>query len=1216
MPSNSKRSAQTSAAQASQSPASKNAASKSTSSGDITGVAANNVKSDASPKKEQGLSANDNAVKPAPEHQVLQSISTVNRKKQKRRNKQAARLAAERQLQDNGALTQNGDVAPAASHSETKPLSDSPHAQEGGAADEEDVYYTDDEEQRHSRSQSTAQPESNGVVAQPTSSGKRKKKKKGKKNRSTSQTAEGSSTSQSTPLASTSKGLNSSSMSNAAVRSAHKVSKDRIWNTSTQEERENIKEFWLELGEEERRSLVKVEKEAVLRKMKEQQKHSCSCTVCGRKRTAIEEELEVLYDAYYEELEQYANHNHGAFENGAPIGTPRRLYQPPLHSFERHSHVHSSRHPSRGKIQEMPEEEDLEDDYDEEDEEDEPYSDEDLDEATRATRADFFAFGNSLTVKDGILTVADDLLKNDGKHFIDMMEQLAERRMQREEDMQYAAASAAHQSMHVGHNHGPPLDEEDYDDEDEEDYDSQDDEDYEDEMDSMTEEQRMEEGRRMFQIFAARMFEQRVLTAYREKVARERQQKLIEELEEETRLDHEREAKKAREAQKRKDKKRLQKQAKEEERARKEAERAAEEAAKKAEEEKRLEEQRKKKEQQRKKKEAERKAQEEERLRKEAERIKRQREERERQAELERKQREQKEREKKKREEAKKKEREEREAKEREQREKKAKEERERKAREEAERQQKEAAEKADRENKERAKREEQAAQQAVAQAAKRTGHPPIPPGLHPPPQSLHSPHFQVATPIVPKASTPRPRQASHQSSHTSSPRSQPAGADVTQVSISPGGTGASSAPSIAPGKGPQQPILHHPQPSTPMSPLGSTSRAPHPPGFNGMPPLSVMGTNATAPGLGGFPHRFHDIPLYPSHTGQLNAPFRGLENIPLPPGIPPPRPSISGRGFPPETGHTGLPFHPHPPPGHIPSHQPQTTRDGSIAQTTTSLETQQQNAPISRPTPIQRPASTVPHDKDESKRDESDVDELTTQLGSRALLDDTDVPLSAGPSQPIPIGMPPAPTGPGRFGFGLSPFSEPLPSLGTAGSGGTWGTQIPFAPPGFSSPPSWGAGPGWSNNAFGIAPGPHRPHTSRPVAIRLMVIQACKQLTAANPNSSNPGFHDVNAVLKQIEQLNPPNEPPVSLSEMLDICDTEGNPQNGGGSFVIKNEGSNGTFVKFEPDVNVAPTRTSRGSIAPGDIGSPVPGNSPPVPGAAGSSRPFHSSTITPPGF
>ena len=42
-----------------------------------------------------------------------------------------------------------------------------------------------------------------------------------------------------------------------------KSNKDRIWNTSTSEERERIKIFWLSLSEEERRSLVKVEKEAV-----------------------------------------------------------------------------------------------------------------------------------------------------------------------------------------------------------------------------------------------------------------------------------------------------------------------------------------------------------------------------------------------------------------------------------------------------------------------------------------------------------------------------------------------------------------------------------------------------------------------------------------------------------------------------------------------------------------------------------------------------------------------------------------------------------------------------------------------------------------------------------------------------------------------------------------------------------------------------------------
>lgn len=61
------------------------------------------------------------------------------------------------------------------------------------------------------------------------------------------------------------------------------------------------------------------------------------------------------------------------------------------------------------------------------------------------------------------------------------MEQLAERRMQREEDTQYGIATA-HESFHGGHNH-PPLDDEDYDDEEDEEYDSQEEEEYdEDEM--------------------------------------------------------------------------------------------------------------------------------------------------------------------------------------------------------------------------------------------------------------------------------------------------------------------------------------------------------------------------------------------------------------------------------------------------------------------------------------------------------------------------------------------------------------------------------------------------------------------------------------------------------------------------------------------------------------------------------------------------------------
>ena len=61
-----------------------------------------------------------------------------------------------------------------------------------------------------------------------------------------------------------------------------------------------------------------------------------------------------------------------------------------------------------------------------------------------------------------------------------MMEQLAERRMQREEDAQYAAqAGLGHPSMQP-HNHGSSLDDDAFDEEDDEDSYESGDEDYED----------------------------------------------------------------------------------------------------------------------------------------------------------------------------------------------------------------------------------------------------------------------------------------------------------------------------------------------------------------------------------------------------------------------------------------------------------------------------------------------------------------------------------------------------------------------------------------------------------------------------------------------------------------------------------------------------------------------------------------------------------------
>lgn len=275
---------------------------------------------------------------------------------------------------------------------------------------------------------------------------------------------------------------------NAAVQPPAVKQSNKIWSTNSSEERERIKEFWLGLGEDERRALVKIEKETVLKKMKEQQKHSCSCAVCGRKRfvvcqclaekfsltpspsifsrflshlqllldavhfdlvrSAIEEELEVLYDAYYEELEQYANYQQQYASSGGTMPPPPGPGPfPGSVELDKNGVVVSPGHtksqppPPRGKTDppvngrtRLPEsefneddgeaddyeDEDYEDDEEEEDEDDEddPEGDEDGEPRQRAPtrrtapprarpavpngkvngRDDIFNFGNSMTV--------------------------------------------------------------------------------------------------------------------------------------------------------------------------------------------------------------------------------------------------------------------------------------------------------------------------------------------------------------------------------------------------------------------------------------------------------------------------------------------------------------------------------------------------------------------------------------------------------------------------------------------------------------------------------------------------------------------------------------------------------------------------------------------------------------------------------------------------
>ena len=327
--------------------------------------------------------------------------SAVNRKKQKRREKEAAKKALQEPSAP-GPPVKNGVHGVSSALASTLARQPAPQYAEPELEepqyDDEPEFYSDEEVEHYEHAYGA-----NGHYQQtyghaPIASGSAKKSKRKKR---ASQAPP--------PLAYTQHVVPRHSPVPAHVTRSGGARKDRIWNTSTQEERERIREFWLSLGEDERKSLVKIEKEAVLRKMKEQQKHSCSCSVCGRKRTAIEEELEVLYDAYYEELEQYAHlqQDVGSF---LPDANYRHVSSAP------HPRPLMTTHPPPAHGHHYDDDEDDEDDDDDEEysgDEEEDYSNSEISsEGDYSSEerslpppeaSDFLHFGSSLQVKGELL---------------------------------------------------------------------------------------------------------------------------------------------------------------------------------------------------------------------------------------------------------------------------------------------------------------------------------------------------------------------------------------------------------------------------------------------------------------------------------------------------------------------------------------------------------------------------------------------------------------------------------------------------------------------------------------------------------------------------------------------------------------------------------------------------------------------------------------------
>jgi hypothetical protein len=353
-----------------------------------------------------------------------------------------------------------------------------------------------------------------------------------------------------------------------------------------------------------------------------------------------------------------------------------------------------------------------------------------------------------------------------------------------------------------------------------------------------------------------------------------------------------------------------------------------------------------------------------------------------------------------------------------------------------------------------------------------------------------------------------------------------------------------------------------------------------------------------------------------------------------MPPGFIPPQQQGRGMGYPP----FDMPGAGQPPPGFGPPQQPQNqqvtppigppaTSSAEAPRPMASHSRQHSasekerfesaaNQPIARPAPIQRPSSVKPHSQ-ERRGSNTDLDDLSKHLGSSALLDDSDEPLAGN----LPENRRQSNIQPGNRtsqAGGMAPLAggmAPLGGFGPPGSGfggpGSW-NNAPFGqPPGLGQhfgTPGMNMNSFYTNNAafaansFGSLPRPGGPGSlNRPLNIRLAVCQACKQLTQANRGEGD-GFHDVGVLLRQIEANRPNLDAPPTLKEIEDICETEGDAQNGGGVFSLRKDDES-MAVKWAPDATTPDQ--GRGLAGLGEIGSPMPSKTSPSFGAPGSRAP-----------
>lgn len=105
------------------------------------------------------------------------------------------------------------------------------------------------------------------------------------------------------------------------------------------------------------------------------------------------------------------------------------------------------------------------------------------------------------------------------------------------------------------------------------------------------------------------------------------------------------------------------------------------------------------------------------------------------------------------------------------------------------------------------------------------------------------------------------------------------------------------------------------------------------------------------------------------------------------------------------------------------------------------------------------------------------------------------------------------------------------------------------------------------------------------------MLCQACKDL-AGSAASDNDGYIDLANIKSRIESQS--GDPTIMEQDLLNLCDTEGSPSNGGGTFDVRRDatGSGKHSVRWAPDPIDGLNPQFRAVGAPGEIGSPLMGH------------------------